>query len=156
MPEIINGWEYLLDLNPLQLPEEQKIQQLYVKEYNLAYQKFIAELCLTEEQLKDIKIQNTNNNKYLIFIDTTDNNILNVNSDYPIKFEKNKFIIYKNKKIKNDLITYYKPLGIFVKGPFELINNKLSKYYIELYWHIKFDSETLITNIPLNKFNINN
>ena len=48
-----------------------------------------------------------------------------------------KFINFKSKKLKTDLITYYKPLGFYVKGPFELvINKKINKYFIELCWNI--------------------
>ena len=64
------------------------------------------------------------------------NDIINNNSEYPIKFLKSKFFNFKSKKLKTDLIAYYKPLGFYVKGPFQLsINGKISKYFIELCWN---------------------
>ena len=75
--------------------------------------------------------------KYRYIIDINDDNdIINKEDDYPIKFLKSKFISFKLKKLKTDLISYYKPLGFYVKGPFELsINKKINKYYIELCWN---------------------
>ena len=142
MTVIINGWEYLTDINPKNLPDEQTIQKDYLTEYNLAYKNFISELLLSEEVLNDIKI-NCNETKYKYIIDfSEDNDIINKDSEYPIKFLKSKFLNFKNKKLKSDLIEYYKPLSFFIKGPFELINNKkFNKYYIELFWQtdIKLD-----------------
>lgn len=135
MTLIINGWEYLTEINPKNLPDEQTIQKDYLIEYNLAYKKFISELLLSEEQLNDIK-KNCNETKYKYIIDfSEDNDIINKDSEYPIKFLKSKFLVFKSKKLKSDLIEYYKPLSFFIKGPFELINNKkINKYYIELFW----------------------
>ena len=135
MTVIIKGWEFLTDINPGSLPKEQSIQKDYLNEYNLAYTEFLKELLISEEELQKIK-NDVNETKYKYIIDLSDdNNIINKDSEYPIKFLKSKFLNFKNRKLKSDLIEYYKPLGFFIKGPFELINNKkMNKYYIELFW----------------------
>lgn len=133
---VINGWEYLTEITPDKLPSEQKIQTNYLCEYNMAYHKFLTEICLSEEELNNIKKISLSETKYKFIIDLSEeNDIINNNNEYPIKFLKSKFILFKLKKLKKDLIEYYKPRGFFIKGPFELITNKkIKKYYIELYW----------------------
>ena len=133
--KVINGWEYLTEITPDKLPDEQKIQNNYLLEYNMAYHKFLTEICLSENQLHEIK-SSTSETKYKYIIDLSEeNDVINKENEYPIKFLKSKFLTFKIKKLKKDLIEYYKPLGFFIKGPFELITNKkLTKYYIELYW----------------------
>lgn len=143
---IINGWEYLTEIKPNNLVVEQKLQDLYLLNYNLAYHKFITSLCLEKEVLDSIvgKLRYTIDSKtqkpitkYRYIIDTSEeNDIINNDSEYPIKFLKSKFINFKSKKLKTDLITYYKPLGFYVKGPFDLsINKKINKHFIELCWN---------------------
>ena len=143
---IINGWEYLTEINPNNLSTEQKLQDSYLQQYNLAYHNFLKSLCISKENL-DLIVEQLRYTvdpktkkpitKHRCVIDTTDeNDIINKDDDYPIKFLRSKFINYKSKKLKTDLISYYKPLGFYVKGPFELvINNKINKYFIELYWN---------------------
>ena len=143
---IINGWEYLTDIKPTELVVEQKLQDSYLLQYNLAYHTFLKSLCIDKENLDSIVNQlkctidpKTENpvSKYRCIIDTNDeNDIINNDDNYPIKFLKSKFINFKSKKLKTDLITYYKPLGFYVKGPIELvINKKINKYFIELCWN---------------------
>jgi hypothetical protein len=143
---IINGWEYLTEIKPTNVVTEQKLQDNYLMQYNLAYHKFIKSLCIEKDMLNTIvkDVSNTvdpktgnNLSKYKYIIDINeDNDIINKDDDYPIKFLKSKFISFKLKKLKTDLISYYKPLGFYVKGPFELsINKKINKYYIELCWN---------------------
>ena len=143
---IINGWEYVTFLNPNNLTSEQKLQDTYLLEYNLAYHKFLKSLCIDKENL-DLIVSDCNNTidaktnksitKHRYVIDTSEEcDIINNESDYPIKFLKSKFINFKQKKLKTDLIGYYKPLGFYIKGPFELsINGKINKYFIELCWN---------------------
>jgi len=144
---IINGWEYLTDIKPTELVLEQKLQDSYLIEYNLAYHKFVKSLCIDKENLESIvgKLRYTIDSKtqkpitkYRYIIDTNEeNDIINTDNNYPIKFLKSKFINFKSKKLKTDLITYYKPLGFYVKGPFQIvINKKINKYFIELCWNI--------------------
>lgn len=143
---IINGWEYLTDINPNEKVVEQKLQDSYLLQYNLSYHKFIKSLCIDSENLESIvgKLRYTIDSKtqqpitkYRCIIDTSEeNDIINNDDNYPIKFLKSKFINFKSKKLKTDLISYYKPLGFYVKGPFELvINKKINKYFIELCWN---------------------
>lgn len=146
--KIINGWEYLTDINPTEVVLEQKLQDSYLMQYNLAYHKFIKSLCIDKEDLDSIvdKYKNIIDNKtglpitkYRYIINTNDENdiINNDKEDYPVKFLKSKFINFKTKKIKTDLISYYKPLGFYVKGPFEIIiDKKINKFFIELWWNI--------------------
>ena len=143
---IINGWEYLTDINPTEMVFEQKLQDSYLMQYNLSYHKFLKSLCIDKDNLESIvgNLRHTIDpktrkpvTKYRCIIDINEeNDIINSDDDYPIKFLKSKFINYKIKKLKTDLISYYKPLGFYVKGPFELvINKKISKYFIELCWN---------------------
>ena len=125
---IINGWEYLTDINPTKVVFEQKLQDSYLMQYNLAYHKFLKSLCIEKENLESIvgKLKHTIDSKtqkpitkYRCIIDTNEeNDIINNDDNYPIKFLKSKFINFKSKKLKTDLITYYKSLGFYVKGPF--------------------------------------
>ena len=135
MTTVIKGWEYLTEITPDKLPDEQKIQNNYLLEYNTAYHKFLTEICLNENELNEIK-RSTSETKYKYIIDLSEeNDVINKENEYPIKFLKSKFLTFKIKKLKKDLIEHYKPLGFFIKGPFELITNKkVTKYYIELYW----------------------
>ena len=146
--DIIKGWEYLTDIKPTDIMVEQKLQDSYLMHYNLAYHTFLKSLCIDKEELDIIvndlkyKINATTGQpitKYRFIVDVNDennNNIINDDNNYPIKFLKSKFLEYKSKKIKKDLITYYKPLNFYVKGPFEiLINKKINKYFIELCWN---------------------
>ena len=151
---IINGWEYLTDINPINLPKEQYLQNNYLQEYNMAYHKFLKELCFDQNILKQLISENEPHNitKYKFVIDTSEeSNIINQKDEYPIKFLKTKFLSFKMKKIKNDLIDYYKPLGFYIKGPHELINSKkLSKYFIELYWQKENNLTKSVTEELIN------
>jgi hypothetical protein len=143
---IINGWEYLTPIKPTEEVLEQKLQTDYLVQYNLAYKTFIESICINSENLEKIvneikyiidpKTKNPSS-KYRFMIETyEDDDIINKNDDYAVKFTKSKFILYKYKKVKADLINYYKPLGYYVKGPFKIvINNNINKYFIELYWN---------------------
>ena len=130
-----NGWEFLTDVTPNVKVTSQNLQNNYIENYNLAYNNFINNLKLTEDELNNIK-STEQKTKYKIIIDVSgDNDIIKI-TDYPINFLKSKFLTFKTKRIKTDLINYYKPLGFFVKGPFELLNNNsIQKYYFEIYWN---------------------
>lgn len=134
--KIINGWEYFTNTYPdVENNKSQVLQNDYLKEYNLAYHQFVQSLCIPD--IEKIKESDENTTRYKHIIDCEgDLDILN-NNDYPIKFLKSKFIRNKNKKLKIDLITYYKPLGFYVKGPFEIFKEKnktTNRFCIELCW----------------------
>ena len=99
---IINGWEYTTSINPNNLNSEQKLQDSYLLEYNLSYHKFLKSLCIDKENLDSIvnDLKNTVDpktgnliTKHRCVIDTyEDNDIINGDSDYPIKFLKHYYI----------------------------------------------------------------
>ena len=139
---ILNGWEYLTKINPLNIDSTQELQQIYLQKYNESYKLFIDSLCLSVDKLGEIKeinslvidsVSREKKTNYKFIIDLNgENDIINTNDEYDYKFLKSKFINFKNKKIKQDLINYYKPLGFYVKGPLFLLKDK---YCIELYWN---------------------
>ena len=145
---IINGWEYVTEIKPNNVITEQKLQDNYLMQYNLAYHKFIKSLCIEKDMLDSIVKDTNNSSRYKYIIDINeDNDIINKDDDYPIKFLKSKFISFKLKKLRTDLISYYKPLGFYVKGPYELtINKKINKYYIELCWNNSNDNNSTISS----------
>jgi len=131
--DIINGWEYFTETTPNN-NHSQNLQNDYLREYNLAYCIFMSSLIIDNiVNIKDI----SEDTKHKHIIDCSgDADIIN-NNDYPIKFLKSKFIKNKGKKLKNDLIQYYKPLGFYVKGPYEIFKEKgvsTNRYCIELCW----------------------
>ena len=95
---IINGWEYLTEIKPTNVVNEQKLQDNYLMHYNLSYHKFIKSLCIEKNMLNTI-VQDASNtfdtatgktlSKYKYVIDINDeNDIINKDDDYPIKFLK--------------------------------------------------------------------
>ena len=117
MTTLINGWEYLTNVVPGNIVT-QTLQNEYLTEYSLAYHKFIQDICLPLDQLG---ISQQGECKQ-VYIDCNDD-IIDVNNNYPVKFTKSKFLKNKHRKIKLDLYKYYNPNGILVKGPFELEAN---------------------------------
>ncbi len=114
---IINGWEYLTEINPTNIISVQKLQDNYLMQYNLAYHKFINSICINKEDLtkivNDVSQQvdpktNEKITRYKYFIDiNNDTDIINKDDDYSIKFLNSKFINFNLKKIKIDLIIYF-------------------------------------------------
>jgi hypothetical protein len=134
MTEIINGWQYFTTTYP-NTSQTQNLQNDYLTEYNLAYHTFISSLCLSDDL--NIKTTSSEDTRYKHIIDCTNESDIINNNDYPIKFLKSKFIRNKNKKLKNDLISYYKPRGFYVKGPYEIFKDKnvsTDRFCIELCW----------------------
>ena len=123
---IINGWEYLTNIVPGQV-NSQTLQNEYLKEYSLAYHKFLHSCCLSLEDIESIK--NTDDKQKQLYIDCNDD-IIDSNSSYYIKFKKSLFLKNKLKKIKTDLYKHYNPNGILVRGPYEL---QMNIYCIDLY-----------------------
>ena len=76
--------------------------------------------------------------RYKFIVDCAgSSDVINADSQYPIKFLKSKFIRNKSKKLKNDLISYYKPYGYYVKGPYEIYvekNVSTNRFCVELCW----------------------
>ena len=133
--EIINGWKYFTSTYP-EMNQTQNLQNDYLTEYNLAYHTFISSLCLPDTEISRENIVGETRHKHIVDCEG-DSDIINNNNEYPIKFLKSKFIRNKNKKLKNDLIAYYKPRGFYVKGPYEIFKDKnvtTNRFCIELCW----------------------
>jgi glucan-binding YG repeat protein len=122
---LINGWVYCTDVIPGHV-KDQTLQNTYLSEYNLAYHKFVQSLMLNITDDLNFK----NEGKYRIMINCDeDNDTIDNNSKYYIKFTRSKFITGKSHKIRQDLFKFYNTNDILVNGPFK-INDNL--YYIDL------------------------
>jgi len=117
MTDLINGWEYLTNVVPGKVTT-QTLQHEYLTEYSLAYHKFLQSICLPIDSLGISRHGECRN----IYVDCNDD-IVDPNSSYPIKFTKSKFLKNKNKKVRTDMYKHYNPNGILVKGPYELESN---------------------------------
>ena len=58
-----------------------------------------------------------------------DNDTIDNNSKYYIKFTKSKFMNSKSRKIRQDLFNFYNTDNVLVNGPFKINDNV---YYIDL------------------------
>jgi hypothetical protein len=126
MTTLINGWEYCTHVVPGKVTE-QTLQTEYLTEYSLAYHKFLSSICKSESDLSKIKTERIY--PFKIYIDCNDD-IINPDSNYYIKFTKSKFLKTKLKKLKGDLYKYYNSNGFLVRGPYEL---QMNIYCIDLF-----------------------
>jgi hypothetical protein len=118
---MIHGWEFFI-LNPYENIKE-CTQDTYLVKYNEAYNKLLGELCIPEPN------ELLNEGTFLYFINCKgDSNILNTNDSYEYKFLKDVFLEKKYKRIKKDVIEYYKSYNIGVKRIFKTTDG----YIIEL------------------------
>ena len=120
----VNGWEYLTNVVPGNVTNP-NLQNEYMKEYLLAYHKFIQSMYLPINELETIK---TSGNPRSIYIDCN-NDVIDPKSEYYIQFTKSKFFKNRNKNIRRDLYKYYNTNDILVKGPYEL---EMNVYRIDL------------------------
>lgn len=111
-------WIYYMDTNPNNI-ENARINK-YQNEFNYCFNIFLNECKLSKNKITDI-IQN--NKKFIINLN--ENDIINNNSLYQIKFFKSKFIV--NHKFIKTLREYYNSIGYFIKGPIE-INEKIWEF----------------------------
>ena len=131
-----DGWTYYTEITPFNLTGKQNLQNIYLENYNNAFNILIEPLLVNKDVLnKHFNTINLKTNrlyeKFFIIINCDKkNNIIKLNN-YSLEFEKSKFLNLKNKKIKQILIDYYKPLNLYVNGPLQLLNNN-NNYYIEL------------------------
>jgi hypothetical protein len=85
---------------------------------------FVKSLLLNKEDItNEIRI---NGFKRILINTDGQNDIINTESRYT--FLKSRFLT--NKKLKQKLIEYYNPIGIFVKGPFDVIKRDGSVQWI--------------------------
>ena len=118
---MIHGWEFFI-LNPYENVKE-CTQDTYIVKYNQAYNKLLSELCIPDP--KDLLTEGT----FLYFINCdNESDKLNLNDYYEYKFLKSVFFEKKYKRIKKDVIEYYKNYDICVKRIFKTTDG----YIIEL------------------------
>jgi len=132
-----DGWTYYTSIKPFNLPSQQNLQNLYLENYNNAFNILIESLLIDKDVLSKhfntINIKtNKLNEKYFIIINCDKNNNLIKLNNYSLEFEKSKFLNLKNKKIKQILIKHYKPLNLYVNGPSLLLDSNNKNYYVEL------------------------
>lgn len=111
------GWIYFTNINP------------YNNTYDEAFNKLLNKCLINKENLFRY-LSEHNCYRFLIKTDEHNNKIIcEDGSCYLI----NKFLI--NKNFKANLINYYKPLGVYVNGPKELIRRdgtSTDRWIIEL------------------------
>ena len=135
-------WNYLTEITPYNIGEETTEQKKRSNSHNEAYQMFLTECCIPEDKLmrsiynlkKNINPKTREpNRKYRIFMDLdSENNEIIIDDN---KFLKSKFL--SNSRFKKDLIAYYKPMGLFVRGPHNITTKQelhTTKWTIDLYW----------------------
>lgn len=106
---LTNGWEFFI-LNPFDKDIKQSTQDKYVDMYNKAYDIFIGQLCIPDpnDLLED-------NFTFMYYIDLTgDNDKVELEEEYEYTFLKSVFLDKKFKKIRADIIEYYKMHNIYV------------------------------------------
>lgn len=114
---LTNGWEFFI-LNPFDKDIKQSTQDKYVDMYNKAYDSFIGQLCIPEpnDLLED-------NFTFMYYIDLNgDNDKVELEEDYEYTFLKSVFVDKKFKKIRSDIIEYYKMHNIYVVNMYKQDN----------------------------------
>lgn len=114
---LTNGWEFFI-LNPFDKDIKQSTQDKYVDMYNKAYNSFIGQLCIPEpnDLLED-------NFTFMYYIDLNgDNDKVELDEDYEYTFLKSVFLDKKFKKIRSDIIEYYKMHNIYVVNMYKQDN----------------------------------
>jgi len=109
-----NGWEFFI-LNPFDKNVKQSTQDKYIDMYNKAYDNFIGQLCIPEpnELLED-------DFTFMYYIDISgDNNRIELEEEYDYIFLKSVFLDKKFKKIRTDIIDYYKMHNIYVSNMYK-------------------------------------
>jgi hypothetical protein len=114
---LTNGWEFFI-LNPFDKDIKQSTQDKYVDMYNKAYNSFIGQLCIPEpnDLLED-------NFTFMYYIDLNgDNDKVELDEYYEYTFLKSVFLDKKFKKIRSDIIEYYKMHNICVANMYKQDN----------------------------------
>jgi len=108
---LVNGWEFLV-LNPFDKNVCQTSQKLYNKNYNDSYYKFIKELCIPEPLELFEK-----NNQFTFYISCGgEDDKIELEEKFEIKFLKSVFIKTKYKYIKEELQKYYNSFNIGIRN----------------------------------------
>lgn len=114
---LTNGWEFFI-LNPFDKDIKQSTQDKYVDMYNKAYDSFIGQMCIPDpnDLLED-------NFTFMYYIDLNgDNDKVELEEDYEYTFLKSVFLDKKFKKIRSDIIEYYKMHNIYVVNMYKQDN----------------------------------
>jgi hypothetical protein len=114
---LTNGWEFFI-LNPFDKDIKQSTQDKYVDMYNKAYDSFIGQMCIPEpnDLLED-------NFTFMYYIDLNgDNDKVELEEEYEYTFLKSVFLDKKFKKIRSDIIVYYKMHNIYVANMYKQDN----------------------------------
>lgn len=135
-------WTYLTEITPYNIGEETTEQKNRNNNHKKAFDMFLDECCIPKDKLfnsinylkRNINHRtNKPNNKYRIFMDLdSEKNEIHVEN---FKYFKSKFLA--SRSFKNALINYYKPFGLFVRGPYNITtrdNLHTTKWTIDLYW----------------------
>lgn len=130
---LTNGWEFFI-LNPFEQEIKQTTQEKYLEMYNKAYNVLINNLCIPDP--KDLI--NAENTTFVYYIDCSgDNDNILLDEEYEYTFRKSVFFDKKFKKIRTDIINYYRVHDISVKEMYKEGNN----YYILLAKNIVYDNK---------------
>jgi len=108
---LFNGWEFLV-LNPFDESVSQSSQNLYNKNYNDSYYKFVKELCIPEPLELFEK-----DNQFTFYISCGgENDKIELEEKFEITFLKSIFFKTKYKYIKEYLQKYYDLFDINVRN----------------------------------------
>ena len=119
-----NGWEFYI-LNPFDENIKQTAQETYIDMYNKAYNCLLRQLCIPTPR----DLLSTENTAFIYYIDCSgENDTIELEETYDYKFLKSVFLEKKFKKIKSDIINYYKLHDIKVSNMYK----ENSSYFIEL------------------------
>jgi len=106
---LINGWEFFI-LNPFESEIKQHTQDKYIEMYNKAYDTFLGQLCIPDpnEILED-------GFSFTYYIELSgENDKIELDESYDYTFLKSVFIDKKLKRIRFDVINYYKMHNVSV------------------------------------------
>ena len=106
---LINGWEFFI-LNPFESEIKQHTQDKYIDMYNKAYDTFLQQLCIPEPN--EILEEGFSFTYYVEL--SGENDKIELNESYDYTFLKSVFIDKKFKRIRADIISYYKMHNVFV------------------------------------------
>lgn len=114
---LTNGWEFFI-LNPFDKDIKQSTQDKYIHMYNKAYDSFIGQMCIPEpnDLLED-------DFTFMYYIDLNgDNDKVELEEEYEYTFLKSVFLDKKFKKVRSDIIEYYKMHNIYVANMYKQDN----------------------------------
>jgi hypothetical protein len=120
------GWLYLTDNNPSNT----------INEFEEALYMFLNQCLINKDKLVN-QLNTCNCYRFLIKTDIENDKIYCSNGRF---FLKSRFL--KNKMFKKNLIDYYKPLGIFVTGPKEILKRDgicTNRWLIELTMNSRYN-----------------